>query len=364
MRVLSITMTTPAMSLLREPQQSGYNACAMLVRELGEFELIDALASAIADRNQQRIKSLDERGFQMLRAIGDDAAAWSSPSGVRVFTADTMVEGVHFDLRYTGWRDLGWKSLATNISDVAAMGCAPTYATVTLGLRGDLPVDGLVEMYKGMMDLTETCGGAVVGGDIVKSPAFFISVALQGFTSDANALLLRTEAKPGDRIAVTGNLGSSGAGLKLLTEGAGLASYAYLVAAHNRPIPRVVEGEVLSHVGVRCAMDISDGLLDDLGKLCRASKVGARIHATDIPIDTRLKATFPSSWLELALGGGEDYELLFTASAEAIESVEQAMLTRMTVIGQVVGAEQGIIVLNEEGEPLQVGLGGWDHFRQ
>ena len=341
----------------------------MLVRELGEFELIDALASAIADRNQQCIKSLDERGFQMLRAIGDDAAAWSSPSGVRVFTADTMVEGVHFDLRYTGWRDLGWKSLATNISDVAAMGCTPTYATVTLGLRGDLPVDGLVEMYKGMMDLTETCGGAVVGGDVVKSPVLFISVALEGaaLRGTHEQLMLRDRAKPGDRIAVTGNLGSSGAGLKLLTEGAdgaGLVSYAYLVAAHNRPIPRVVEGEVLSHVGVRCAMDISDGLLDDLGKLCRASKVGARIHATDIPIDARLKATFPSSWLELALGGGEDYELLFTASTEAIESVEQAMPTRMTVIGEVVEAEQGIIVLDEEGEPLQVGPGGWDHFRQ
>ena len=368
MRVLSITMTTPAMSLLREPQQSGYNACAMLVRELGEFELIDALASAIADRNQQCIKSLDERGFQMLRAIGDDAAAWSSPSGVRVFTADTMVEGVHFDLRYTGWRDLGWKALATNISDVAAMGCAPTYATVTLGLRGDLPVDGLVEMYKGMMDLTETCGGAVVGGDIVKSPVFFISIALEGaaLRGTPEQLMLRDRAKPGDLIAVTGTLGSSGGGLKLLAEGAGvteLNAAAFLKNAHNRPVPRVSEGETLAELGVRCAMDISDGLRDDLGKLCRASNVGAQVRSPLIPVDHRLKAVFPDEWLALAIGGGEDYELLFTAHAEVISRAATTISTPITVIGRIHEAGQGITVLDESGNVLEVGAGGWDHFR-
>ena len=340
----------------------------MLVRELGEFELIDALASAIADRNQQCIKSLDERGFQMLRAIGDDAAAWSSPSGVRVFTADTMVEGVHFDLRYTGWRDLGWKSLATNISDVAAMGCAPTYATVTLGLRGDLPVDGLVEMYKGMMDLTETCGGAVVGGDIVKSPVFFISVALEGaaLRGTPEQLMLRDMAKPGDLIAVTGTLGSSGGGLKLHAEGAGVTdnnAAAFLKNAHNRPVPRVSEGETLAELGVRCAMDISDGLWDDLGKLCRASNVGAQVRSPLIPVDHRLKAVFPGEWLALAIGGGEDYELLFTAHAEVISRAATTISTPITVIGRIHEAGQGITVLDESGNVLEVGAGGWDHFR-
>ena len=340
----------------------------MLVRELGEFELIDALASAIADRNQQRIKSLDERGFQMLRAIGDDAAAWSSPSGVRVFTADTMVEGVHFDLRYTGWRDLGWKALATNISDVAAMGCAPTYATVTLGLRGDLPVGGLVEMYKGMMDLTETCGGAVVGGDIVKSPVFFISVALEGaaLRGTPEQLMLRDRAKPGDLIAVTGTLGSSGGGLKLLAEGAGvteLNAAAFLKNAHNRPVPRVSEGETLAELGVRCAMDISDGLWDDLGKLCRASSVGAQVLSSHIPVDHRLQAVFPKEWLALAIGGGEDYELLFTAHTEVISRAATTISTPITVIGRVLEVGQGITVLDESGNVLEVGAGGWDHFR-
>ena len=340
----------------------------MLVKDIGEFQLIDALAAVIADDNERCIRRLDERGFQMLRSIGDDAAAWRSPAGVRVFTTDTMVEGVHFDLRYTDWRDLGWKCLATNVSDIAAMGCAPTYATVTLGLRGDILVDGLIEMYKGMMELTDACGGAVIGGDIVKSPAFFISVALEGATYEdaSDALLLRDNAHVGDQIAVTGALGSSGGGLKLLLEGAdgsGLASYAFLKDAHNRPVPRVSEGEALARLGVRCAMDISDGLVDDLGKLCRASAVGAKIHAASIPADDRLKAAYPASWLSLALGGGEDYELLFTAPADVMQSVASAIATPITVIGEVVNVGQGVTVLDADGAPLDFGSGGWDHFR-
>lgn len=345
----------------------------MLVQEIGEFDLIDKLAAVIADANRRGIESLDARGFEMLRDIGDDAAAWHSPDGVRVFTSDTMVEGVHFDLSYTDWRDLGWKALATNISDIAAMGCVPTYATVTLGLRGDIPVAGLLDMYRGMMELTDKCGGAVVGGDIVKSPVFFISVALEGF-SDADSrqplllrpLLLRDRARIGDRIAVTGTLGASGAGLTLLMEGAdgaGLASYAYLTKSHNRPLPRVEEGEALARNGVRCAMDISDGLVDDLGKLCRASGVGAKIYAVSIPVDDRLKATFPASWLNLALGGGEDYELLFTAPADVMNQAVKAIGTPISVIGEIISAEQGITVLDADGYVLEVGSGGWDHFR-
>ena len=339
----------------------------MNVRDLGEFELIDSLAKAISASNRQNVQALEESGFRMLRSIGDDAAAWRSMGGVRVFTADTMVEGVHFDLSYTGWHDLGWKALATNVSDVAAMGCAPSFATVTLGLRGDIPVEGLLEMYDGMMRLTDACGGAVVGGDIVKSPVFFISVALEGFACGGDKeLLLRDKAQPGDCIAVTGSLGASAAGLKLMMEGAdnsGLASYGFLTDAHNRPMPRVSEGEALSRSGVRCAMDVSDGLVDDLGKLCRASAVGAYIHTPMIPVDDRLKATFPSSWLNLALSGGEDYELLVAAPESVIHSAQQAVPTPITVIGEIVDAEAGVTVLDQGGNSLDINAGGWDHFR-
>ena len=348
--------------------RSGYNPFTMLVRDIGEFELIDTLAAAIADANRTGIQSLHGRGFRMLRAIGDDAAAWHSPTGVRVFTTDTMVEGIHFDLRYTGWADLGWKALATNVSDVSAMGCAPSYATVTLGLRGDIPVDGLTEMYRGMMELTADYGGAVIGGDIVRSPVFFISVSLEGIAegNDDDALMLRDKAQVGDLIAVTGTLGASAAGLQLLMEGAdasGLASYEFLTQAHNRPNPRVTEGESLVSMRVRCAMDVSDGLVDDLGKLCRAASVGARVHAAQIPVDERLRATFPASWLSLALGGGEDYELLFTAPSEVIRRAKDSIKTPITVIGEIVEADQRIKVLDDHGEPIDVATGGWDHFR-
>ena len=340
----------------------------MLVRDLGEFELIDRLAAVIATANERRIAQIGERGFRMLRAIGDDAAAWHAPSGTRVLTTDTMVERVHFDLRYTNWRDLGWKCLATNISDIAAMGCVPTWATVTLGLRPDLSVIGLEELYKGMMELTAECGGAIVGGDIVKSPVFFISVALEGAATSgsSNPLLLRDDATPGDLIAVTGHLGSSGGGLRLLLSGADAhtdPAAAHLKRAHNRPMPRVQAGVSLARQGVRCAMDISDGLVDDLGKLCRASGVHAQIHTPNLPVDARLKAAFPADWLTLALGGGEDYELLFTAPPEVMRKAAQATDAPITVIGEILAGEPGVTVLDARNEPLDIASGGWDHFR-
>lgn len=355
---------------------SRYNSRVMLVSEIGEFDLIDRLAARIEGANARRIREAGARGFRMLRAIGDDAAVWDAPPGARVITTDTMVEGVHFRLDYTPWRDLGWKCLATNISDVAAMGCVPTYAIITLGLRPDLPVEGLEALYDGMMEVAAEFGGAVVGGDIVRSPAFFITVALQGAApGGSDALLLRDAAKPGDLIAVTGPLGSSAGGLRLLASGAGSAAQgiaadavAYLVNAHNRPTPRVGEGVALADAGVRCAMDISDGLMDDLAKLCRASGVGARVYAPRAPADARLKAAFPDEWLELALGGGEDYELLFAAPPKVMRRAISAVSPPPTVVGAITeyaddGSAPCATLVDARGKPMDVAHGGWDHFR-
>lgn len=357
---------------------SRYNSRVMLVSEIGEFDLIDRLAAKIEGANARRVREADARGFRMLRAIGDDAAAWDAPPGPRVITTDTMVEGVHFRLDYTPWRDLGWKCLATNISDVAAMGCVPTYAIVTLGLRPDLPVEGLEALYDGMMDVGAEFGGAVVGGDIVRSPAFFITVALQGASpGSSDALLLRDAAAPGDLIAVTGPLGASAGGLRLLASGAGSAAQgiaadaaAYLVNAHNRPTPRISEGVALVDAGVRCAMDISDGLMDDIAKLCRASGVGARAYAPRTPADARLKAAFPDEWLDLALGGGEDYELLFAAPPAVMRRAISAISPPPVVVGTITEYADGegastprVVLVDARGKPLDVARGGWDHFR-
>ena len=344
---------------------------------MGEFELIDRLAARIEGENARRIREVDGRGFRMARAIGDDAAAWEAPAGGRALTTDTMVEGVHFRLDYTAWRDLGWKCLATNISDVAAMGCVPTYAIVTLGLRPDLPVEGLEALYDGMMEVAAAYGGAVVGGDIVRSPVFFVTVALQGVAPGGiDALMLRDVAKPGDLVAVTGALGASGGGLRALAGGAssGVAQgidadvVAYLVGAHNRPRPRVVEGVALADVGVRCAMDVSDGLVDDLGKLCRASGVGARVYAARVAADARLKAAFPGEWLGLALGGGEDYELLFVAPPGVMRRAVGVVSPPPVVVGVITeyadgGSGPRVAVVDGRGKAMDLASGGWDHFR-
>ncbi|MDA1227219.1 MAG: thiamine-phosphate kinase [Chloroflexi bacterium] len=339
---------------------------AMLVRDIGEFPLIDRLAQTIGGENSSLIQRLDDDGFRTLLTIGDDAAAWQGPPGIRVLTTDTMVEGVHFNLDYTDWRDLGWKSLATNLSDIAAMGCRPTYSIVTLGLRGDLPVEGLLDMYRGLMDVATAHGGAIVGGDIVKSPVFFVTVALEGAAPFPNSRILRRDAaKPGDLIAVTGHLGCSGGGLRMLQTGAdfpdALASR-HLRDAHNRPVPQVKAGLLMAEHGVTTAMDVSDGLLNDLTKICTASNVSAMLNAGSIPADDILKAAFPDDWLNLALGGGEDYELLFTAPADVMHGLRSALDVPMSVIGEVVAGEGSVNILDDNGSPMAVPRGGWDHF--
>ena len=342
----------------------------MLVGDLGEFALIDRLAKSIETRNNSLASALEAQGSKLALGIGDDAAVWSTGPGLTVATTDTMVEGSHFFIDQIGWRNLGWKAISTNTSDVGAMGCRPTFALVTLGLRGDLPVNGLVEMYAGMMDALEYSGGLIAGGDVVKSPVFFVTVALEGQSvtiGEKAHLLRRDKAKPGDLIAVTGPLGCSGGGLRLALGNDRPSDLkkedsAHLNLAHFHPYPRVSEGIALAHAGVKSAMDISDGLLDDLGKLCKESQVGAIIRASDVPADATLRSAFPDDWLALALGGGEDYELLFTAPAEIMDIAVRAMDAPISIVGEIHPAPTGVIVVDDSDSPISVATGGWDHF--
>ena len=339
----------------------------MLVRDLGEFELIDRLESAVRSRNNLQIELLRESGVQVEVGIGDDAAAWTYPESKVVGTTDAMVEDIHFIVGKMPWRELGWKALASNLSDVGAMGCSPTFALVTLGLRGDLPVAGLVEMYGGMMDVLELSGGAIVGGDVVRSDTFFVSVALEGSAEAGANVLRRNCARPGDAIAVTGHLGCSAGGLRLIldewvAQRVDLAAQCHLSSAHYRPIPRVAEGLALRRLGVRCAMDVSDGLTADLAKICVASRLAARIEVGRIPADEYLKSSFPSDWLQLALGGGEDYELVFCASDATMEEVIGELGSSVSVIGRMVDDEPGVTVVGDDGTEVIVGSSGWDHF--
>ena len=340
----------------------------MLVADIGEFDLIARLERSIRARNAAQLERLRARGVRVELGIGDDAAAWTYPRGTVAATADAMVENVHFRPATTPWRRLGWKALASNLSDVGAMGCAPTFALVTLGLRGDLPLAGLIEMYAGMMDALEYAGGALAGGDVVRSDTFFVSVSLEGLSALDGATLRRDAARPGDLVAVTGHLGCSAAGLRLLLGGepaasSGLAdeTRAHLVSAHNRPLPRVAEGMALARLGVRCAMDVSDGLAADLAKLCAASGVSARIETSRLPADRHLRTAFPNDWARLALSGGEDYELLFAADAATMDAVKRELGDGVTTIGEIAEGA-GVAAVDGEGREVALASGGWDHF--
>ena len=339
----------------------------MLVRDIGEFELIDLLESSIRDRNARQIEEIRRLGIKVTVGIGDDAAAWTHPPATVVSTTDTMVDGVHFRTDVTGWGDLGWKALASNLSDIAAMGCAPTFALVTLGLNDEIPVDGLLEMYQGMLDACESSGGALLGGDVVRSDTFFVTVALQGFAEDSATLLRRDAARPGDSLAVTGCLGSSAGGLNLLLDpGRNNAisdpSTTSLISAHNRPVPRMVEGQALRRHGVRCAMDVSDGLTADVAKLCAASGVSATIRADRIPVHQDLVSAFPDRWLELALGGGEDYELVFTTDQRTLFELAGYLGETVSSIGRIEAGNGEVTVVDAVGNPLEISSRGWDHF--
>ena len=335
---------------------------------MGESRLIELLSEVIGADDGP---GLEDGGFILRLGIGDDAAAWTGPTGSSVLTTDTLVDGVHFRLGRSPWSDLGWKAMAVNLSDVAAMGCSPLYAVVTLGLTGDERVDSLREMYGGIADASRRFGVFVVGGDVVRSPVLFITVAIVGSTESANAgegdrpLLTRGAATPGLVLAVTGSLGCAAAALRAEEVGAALddATLAHLRNAQNRPQPRMAEGIELVRRGVTAAMDVSDGLLEDLGKLCKASQVGAIVRADLLPADGFLRRAFPDEWLSLAASGGEDYEILFAAPAEVVKAVTEAIDLPVAAIGETTPGAAVVSFVDADGEPVHVETPGWDHFR-
>ena len=353
-------------SRLRGGTGPNYNA-AMLVQDVGEFDLIDLLESSIRQRNSVLTAALRQRGIDVTLGIGDDAAAWTQSALTVVSTTDTMVNGVHFRTDTTGWRDLGWKAMASNLSDVAAMGCAPTIALVTLGLRGDIQVDSLKAMYSGMMDACEAGGCAIAGGDIVRSDTLFVTVALQGVADPNATLLTRGAASAGDALAVTGHLGSSAGGLRLLLDpkeapGISQQARALLIAAHTRPELRTQAGQTLQRLGVRCAMDVSDGLVADVEMLCAASGVSAIIDIDAVPVHPCLVEAFPDSWRALALTGGEDYELVFTAAHATMRAVMNELGELVTVIGRIEPGDGSVRVEDASGREIHIESSGWNHF--
>ena len=323
----------------------------MKVSELGEFGLIDMLAKMAAAKDKR-----------LLVGIGDDAAAWQGDASIQLATVDSFIQDVHFPAGTASWPELGWKALAVNLSDIAAMGGTPRYALVSLALPPDTEVDDVTALYTGMLKLAKQHGVTIIGGDISRAPLVIITVTVL-CGNPKKQILTRSSAKAGELVAVTGNLGAAAAGLEMLNKKLKFETKAAarFRQAFFKPTPHLAEGQLLVEQGVKTAIDISDGLLADLGHIAKSSQVGARIDAERVPVEALVKAAFGDKALELALAGGEDYELLFTAKAEVIARIKKAASCPISAIGEIT-AGQGVTVIDRQGNPLDIGRAGWEHF--
>lgn len=273
--------------------------------------------------------------------IGDDTAVLAPGAGAWcLLAADAVVEGVHADLSLVTLADLGWKAVVANVSDVAAMGGTPSHCVVTVAAPATLDFERL---YDGIAEAAEMYACPVVGGDIVASPTTVVSVAVTG-TVDGRPVL-RRGARPGDGVWVTGPLGASAAGLRMLRAGEPDPGLRH---AHARPRPRVAEGTAARLAGATAMIDVSDGLAADLWHVADASGVGFEL--TEVPVA-------PGATLEEALGGGEDYHLVFTSPDAAAVAAAFAALPAPVLVGRCT-ATAGVGLL--AGEPLP--RLGWQHL--
>jgi thiamine-monophosphate kinase len=328
----------------------------MKLSRLGEFGLIDRI----------RHKLLVGRGVRI--GIGDDAAWVENPSGTSLITADLLIEGVHFNLRWTSLIDLGFKSLAVNLSDIAAMGGTPAYAIISLGIPADFDTKDIDDFYRGINALARPSRVFVVGGDTCVAKSLIVSISAIGHAP--RKPIRRSGAAVADDIYVTGTLGDSALGLKLLRGGRiqKSTSAAKLLARHRRPVPRLAAGAFLGEEQLAAAMiDVSDGLLQDLGHICRASNLGAAIYHDRLPLSVAYRALAGKDGTRHALTGGEDYELLFCSkpsNRNAIQKLSQRSHVPITRIGSCVAA-RGITVLDSSGKKIVISsLGGHDHFKK
>ena len=302
---------------------------------------------------------------KLVVGIGDDAAVWQPSRSARsVVTTDALIEGVHFTCEAMSARDVGHRALASNLSDVAAMGARPVLATIAFGIGPRADEAWILDCYRGMAALAERAGCAIAGGDLVRAPAIALAIAVIGEVRPSNCKT-RAGMRPGDVIAVTGPLGASRAGLEVAgrPDLAGHADAAAALRAFRTPEPRLAEGRWLgASRNVHAMMDLSDGLSTDLGRLARASEVGATITSVPIaPAAAGIAAAAGGDAEAWALGGGEDFELLVAVAPRAFRHLAgrfRAQFGRELLAVGSATAEAGL--RRADGAP--VAAGGWDHL--
>lgn len=332
----------------------------MKLTQIGEFGLIREI--------REQLTKFQEKGVVV--GIGDDAAAVEIEGRkLTLLTTDTLVEDVHFNWDYTSPFKVGWKSLAVNISDIAAMGGNPLHSLISLSLPSEMGNFKIEDLYKGLKEIASQYKVNIVGGNIVHSPIFSITISLIGEVEREN-ILLRSEAKKGDLIYVTGELGASRAGLECLRNPnlkVDPKIRKFLVRKHLLPSPKLKEGQILAKKKIaKAAIDMSDGLVSDLFRITEESKVGAILWEEKIPISLACKEVAkevdisPQEW---ALYGGEDYELLFTVFRDKKEKIKELGFSSY-LIGEIVEKEDGIsLIKKESGEKIPLEDKGYDHFR-
>ncbi|MDA0301694.1 MAG: thiamine-phosphate kinase [Chloroflexi bacterium] len=335
---------------------------------LGEFSLIDRIIARLGDAAARDI----------LVPPGDDAAAWRVHDGcAAVATIDMLTEGTHWRADTMSLGDAGWRAVAANVSDLASMGATPDYLLVGLALAPHVTVEEVDELADGMAQACLAHHVRIAGGDIVRSSATTISIAAYGHSlplasmtdgTEQQPLMRRDQARPGDRIAVSGVLGASAAGLALIEAVRTTEDGAEpLVEAHRRPVARTGVGHAAASAGIACAMDVSDGLVQDLGHIARASGVGIEIAAASLPVDpAAVRLLGADAALDLALGGGEDFELVFAGDADILRRLDRSAAAGVpvTLIGRVVSEHPGeVIVWAENGEAYEPPRRGWDQLR-
>jgi thiamine-monophosphate kinase len=311
-----------------------------------------------------QISDLGEQGLLKLiqpyclpNTIGDDGAIVHPPAGCElVVTTDVLVDGVHFSDRTTTAFDVGWRAVAANLSDLAAMGATPLGITVGLSLPPTLPIVWLEGLYRGMQACLERYGTGIIGGDLTRSSVATVAITALGSVG-ADRIITRANARVDDAIVVTGYHGDSHAGLQLLLDPELgqttsqaidpvelLASRQALIIAHQRPQPRLDVLPSLDRSISIAGMDSSDGLADAIVQICQASGVGAVLNRSSLPISPSLARIFPDTALESALYGGEDFELVLCMPTEIGLELVENIGNGAAIIGKIVRSSDIILI--------------------
>lgn len=346
------------------------------ISTIGEFGLIERLKQKCNElRLPEKVRD------RIILGIDDDTAVTRpSEAMLQLITSDLMTEGVHFDLTYTSMKHLGWKLMVVNLSDIAAMGGVPLHAIVNLALPAKVTVEMVDELYEGILTAAQTYSCAIIGGDTNTSIGnMMVSATVTGEVPD-RFLKRRNGAQIGDLICISGNLGLSHAGLKVLMREKqrfldshrsheftpNLSEYTDAVSKHLAPRARFdVSTVIAQYEWVHAMIDISDGLASDLRHICKQSGVGAQLFESKLvphPIVVTIAEEFNESPLEYLLYGGEEYELLFTIDPSEEQNLKN-LLPATAIVGEITSLTGAIVLSQTDGTEKTITSGGYDHFR-